>query len=585
MSSKVVYIYYSNSVFRDLVESLQYVFTERGVTVNVTHDLNKDDLNTWLLFGVNELPPSILLPKNYIVYQLEQISVDGNKWLTQKYLEIMKGAKQVWDYSIKNVNLLNRFNVKNVIHVPISYSDSLKVVDCTSIPDTEKDIDILFIGSISPRRKELLERFKLLKDINVMIADGGLWGDDRTALLKRSKVIINIHFYGKDSLLEMARLSVLLANKCFIVSESGGDTSMDKKLEKGVVFGGYNELVSLCRKYLPAEMAAKRNSIAREGFKLFSEKRYQIPITFYRTLTNHTSSGTVEKGDEIKPISSSDTIQPIPLRVDSDGFPSLEVPELKEYPSVSIVTPTRNRKLFVSMMLHQVEKMDYPRDKLEWIILDDSDDIDDFNYIKETVQNVLSKKLSIQCIHLEGSHKISDKRNMGAEMATGSYICHIDDDDYYFPNSLKNKVSFLEHHKDTKRCIGSCKLPVYNLADDTSVIYETNQLPEASMVYKKSFWEEKKFKEHIEGEGYPFTMGRREQCLDMPYVFSMIAVNHGKNVTGKTRLYTGNAKTPSKKSVGSKDIVTNLLEAMDDESQDILCSIKSYMNKPRVVIE
>ena len=71
----------------------------------------------------------------------------------------------------------------------------------------------------------------------------------------------------------------------------------------------------------------------------------------------------------------------------------------------------------------------------------------------------------------------------------------------------------------------------------------------------------------------------------MPYVFSMIAVNHGKNVTGKTRLYTGNTKTPSKKSVESKDIVTNLLEAMDDESQDILCSIKSYMNRPRVVIE
>ena len=585
MSSKVVYIYYSNSVFRDVVESLQYVFTQRGVTVNVTHDLNKDDLNTWLLFGVNELPPSILLPKNYIVYQLEQISVDGNKWLTQKYLEIMKGAKQVWDYSIKNVNLLNRYNVKNVIHVPISYSDNLKIVDCSSIPDTEKDVDILFIGSISPRRKELLERFKILNGINVMIADGGLWGDERTALLKRCKIIINIHFYGAESLLEMARLSVLLANKCFIVSENGGDASMDKKLEKGVIFGRYNELVSLCRKYLPAEMAAKRNSIAREGFNLFSEKRYQIPITFYRTLTNHTSSGSAEKGDEIKPISSSDTIQQIPLRVDSDGFPSLEVPELKEYPTVSIITPTKNRKLFVSMMLHQVEKMDYPRDKLDWIILDDSDNIDDFNYIKETVHNVLAKKISIQCIHLEGSHKISDKRNMGAEMATGSYICHIDDDDYYFPNSLKNKVSFLEHHKDTKRCIGSCKLPVYNLTDDTSVIYETNQLPEASMVYKKSFWEEKKFKEHLEGEGYPFTMGRREQCLDMPYVFSMIAVNHGKNVTGKTRLYTGNAKTPSKNSVESKDIVTNLLDAMDDESQDILCNIKSYMNRPRVLVE
>jgi hypothetical protein len=584
MSSKIVYIYYSNSVFRDLVESLQYVFIQRGVTVNVTHDLNKDDLNTWVLFGVNELPPSILLPKNYIVYQLEQISVEGNKWLTQRYLEIMKGAKQVWDYSIKNVNLLNRYNVKNVIHLPISYSENLKIVDCSNIPDSEKDVDILFIGSISPRRKELLERFKLLNDIRVLIADGGLWGDERTALLKRSKMIINIHFYGSESLLEMARLSVLLANKCFIVSETGGDASMDKKLEKGVIFGRYNELVSLCRKYLPAEMVAKRNSIAREGFRLFSERQYQIPITFYRTLTNHVSAASVEQSDEIKPISSGDKIEEIPLRRDSDGYPSLEVPELKEYPKVSIVTPTRNRKLFVSMMIHQVEKMDYPLDKLEWIILDDSDDIDDYEYIRNTVQNVLSKKLSIKCVHLEGSHKISEKRNMGVEMATGTYICHIDDDDYYFPNSLKNKVAFLEHFKDKKRCIGSCKLPVYNLTDDTSIIYETNQLPEASMVYAKSFWEEKKFKEHIEGEGYPFTMGRREQCLDMPYIFSMIAVNHGKNVTGKTRLYTGAAKSALKKN-DTKDVITNLLEAMDDETQDILCSIKSYMNRPRVVVD
>ena len=140
----------------------------------------------------------------------------------------------------------------------------------------------------------------------------------------------------------------------------------------------------------------------------------------------------------------------------------------------------------------------------------------------------------------------------------------------------------MEHHKDTKRCIGSCKLPVYNLSDDTSVIYETNQLPEASMVYKKSFWEEKKFKEHLEGEGYPFTMGRREKCLDIPYLYSMIAINHGKNVTGKTRLYTGMVKSdPKKKTSG----ITNLLEAMDDETQDILSSIKTYMNRPRIVVE
>lgn len=590
MSLSVVNIYYSNSVFRDIAESLECVFKKRKLTVNITHSIDKDDSNLWVLFGVNELPPSTLLPQNYIVYQLEQISVNGNKWLTEKYVEIMKGAKQVWDYSIKNVNKLSQGDIKNVLHVPINYSDNLEAVDCTKYPDSEKDIDVLFMGSISNRRKELLEKLRTIDGAKIMIADGGLWGDERLELMKRSKIVINIHYYGQDSLLEMARLSVLLANRSFIISETGGDARMDKRLEKGVVFGKYDDLLNLCKKYLKPEMATKRVLVAREGYKIFKEKAYQIPINFYK-LVNQFNTGVVGgvKGDVIAPIASSDKIQEIPLRMDSDGYHTVQVPELKEYPTVSIITPTKNRKVFTSMMIHQVEKLDYPKDKLEWIIVDDSDILEDYEYIKEAVENVLGKKIKTVCIHLTGKNTISDKRNIAVEKATGTYICHVDDDDYYFHNSLKTKISFLENMAG-KACIGSTKLPVYNLVDGTSVIYETNGLPEASMVYKKSFWEEKHFKEHLEGEGYPFTMGRREQCLDIPYLFSIVAVNHGKNVTGKTRLYTGDVNklnnSSKKKLVDSdRETITDLLEAMDDETQDILIGIKTYMNRPRVTVE
>jgi hypothetical protein len=587
---KVVNIYYSNSVFRDIAESLECVFKKRNLTVNITHNIDKNDSNLWVLFGVNELPPSVLLPQNYIVYQLEQISVSGNKWLTEKYVEIMKGAKQVWDYSLKNVNKLTQGGVKNVLNVPISYSDNLEVVDCSKIPNGEKDIDILFMGSISPRRKELLERLKTIEGAKIMIADGGLWGEERIGLIKRSKIVVNIHYYGPDSILEMARLSVLLANHSFIISETGGDTSMEKRLEKGIVFGKYNELVTLCKKYLKDDMITKRTSVSREGYRIFREKAYQIPINFYKFVAEYsTGSNSGNKGEVIVPLASGDKIQEIPLRMDSDGYHTVQVPDLKEYPMVTLVTPTKNRKIFTSMMIHQVEKLDYPKDKLEWVIIDDSDILEDFEYIKESVDSVLGRKLKVTCIHLEGKHSISDKRNMGAQMASGTYICHIDDDDYYFHNSLKTKISFLEN-VEGKRCIGSTRLPVYNLLDGTSIIYETNQLPEASMVYKKSFWEEKPFKEHLEGEGFPFTMGRREQCLDIPYLFSVVAVNHGTNVTGKTRLYTGdvnklNNSNKKKLAESERETITDLFEAMDDETQDIIMGIKSYMKRPRVTVD
>jgi len=347
MSLKIVNIYYSNSVFGDIAESLEHVFTARGITVNMTHNLNKDDSNMWILFGVNELPPSTLLPENYIIFQLEQISVKGNKWLTEKYLQLMKGAKQVWDYSLKNVNLLVSRGIKNVLHVPISYTKNMRVIDNTIIPNAEKDIDILFMGSISLRRKELLEKLRE-SGYNVHIADGGLWGDERVDLLKRSKSVINIHYYGEDSPLEMARLSVLLANKCFIISETGGEHSLDKRVGKGVVFGKYDELLKLCKKYLVPEMASKRNEIAREGFRVFSEKAYLIPNNFYKLINSSVSVDFMDKGDLIKPIRSSDKIDAVPLHMDSDGYPSIQVPELKDYPTVSIVTVTKNRKLFTS---------------------------------------------------------------------------------------------------------------------------------------------------------------------------------------------------------------------------------------------
>jgi hypothetical protein len=107
------------------------------------------------------------------------------------------------------------------------------------------------------------------------------------------------------------------------------------------------------------------------------------------------------------------------------------------------------------------------------------------------------------------------------------------------------------------------------------------------MVYHRSFWEEGKYAEHVEGEGYPFTVNRRDQLLDIPYLFSMIAVNHGKNVTGKTRLYTGGTTQTHKKSQGvSRDVttITSLTEAMDEETQEILSSLATYLKAKRASV-
>ena len=49
-------------------------------------------------------------------------------------------------------------------------------------------------------------------------------------------------------------------------------------------------------------------------------------------------------------------------------------PITRELPFVSLCTPTYNRRIFISQMIKNVEKQDYPKDKFEWIIIDDGDD-------------------------------------------------------------------------------------------------------------------------------------------------------------------------------------------------------------------
>jgi hypothetical protein len=54
--------------------------------------------------------------------------------------------------------------------------------------------------------------------------------------------------------------------------------------------------------------------------------------------------------------------------------------------------------------------------------------------------------------------------------------------------------------------------------------------------------------------------------------------NEPKNITGTTRLYTAKPSAP-KTDDSKKDAITTLTDAMDEETQDILFSIKTYMNR------
>jgi hypothetical protein len=84
-----------------------------------------------------------------------------------------------------------------------------------------RDIDVLFLGALNvPRRNRLLEQLRTRR-VNLMAVgdwfDPAFWGEDRTRLLNRAKILVN--FGRAPGELSGYRLLLGMANKALVISE------------------------------------------------------------------------------------------------------------------------------------------------------------------------------------------------------------------------------------------------------------------------------------------------------------------------------------------------------------------------------
>ncbi|MFJ3306928.1 hypothetical protein ACIPSA_28170 [Streptomyces sp. NPDC086549] len=246
-------------------------FTEVATTVHVallrlghdsvlTHDPRLPG-RRHIIFGSNLLGhhpnPTDIFPEDYILYNLDQVSADS-PWLTPGLLDLFR-KHTTWDYSARNIAELERLGVGGVRHVPIGYVPELERVQ----PVTEEDIDVLFIGSLNERRLAPI-RYLASEGLNA-VARFGLYGEARDALLARAKIVLNVHFY-EAKIFEIVRVSYLLANGRFVVSEHGCDTEEEAQYAAGVAFADYAKIADTCRHYV--QRADERRARSETGRKL-----------------------------------------------------------------------------------------------------------------------------------------------------------------------------------------------------------------------------------------------------------------------------------------------------------------------------
>jgi hypothetical protein len=159
----------------------------------------------------------------------------------------------------------------------------------------------------------------------------------------------------------------------------------------------------------------------------------------------------------------------------------------QKYPFVSICTPTFNRRPFIPIIIKCVENQSYPKDKIEWIIVDDGSD---------KIEDLVAHLPYVRYFKYDEKLTLGKKRNISNDKAKGDIIVYMDDDDYYPPDRVKHAVDCLRDSK--AMCAGSSTMFIYFKHINKMFQfgpYGPNHATAATFAFKKELLQQTKFDE------------------------------------------------------------------------------------------
>lgn len=120
-------------------------------------------------------------------------------------------------------------------------------------------------------------------------------------------------------------------------------------------------------------------------------------------------------------------------------------------PFVSVCTPTFNRRPFIEMMISCFNSQDYPKDRMEWIIIDDGSD---------PIEDMIKNHPNVKYFKYDKKMTLGKKRNIMHEKAKGEIIVYMDDDDFYPPERVSHAVERLSTNPGAL-CAGASEMYIY----------------------------------------------------------------------------------------------------------------------------
>jgi cellulose synthase/poly-beta-1,6-N-acetylglucosamine synthase-like glycosyltransferase len=119
-------------------------------------------------------------------------------------------------------------------------------------------------------------------------------------------------------------------------------------------------------------------------------------------------------------------------------------PEALDDPFITVQLPVYNEKYVIKRLLESVARLDYPTDKLEIQVLDDSTD-DTSNIIMDTIEKLKIKNINIYCCHRDQreGYKAGALRE-GLDKAKGEFIAIFDADFIPEKDFLRKTIPYFQ---------------------------------------------------------------------------------------------------------------------------------------------
>lgn len=201
-------------------------------------------------------------------------------------------------------------------------------------------------------------------------------------------------------------------------------------------------------------------------------------------------------------------------------------------PFVSVCTPTFNRRPFIPTMFSCFRNQDYPKHRMEWIIVDDgTDKIDDLIATANIEQ--------IKYFKVDKKMALGEKRNFMHEKTKGSILVYMDDDDYYPPDRVSHAVERLMNNPQAL-CAGSSELYLYFKHIGQmwqGGPYGPNHATAGTFAFRKKLLETTKYESHAAlAEEKAFLKDYTVPFVQLDPMKSILVFSHDQNTFDKKKL-------------------------------------------------